>query len=140
MFAKADQDPRAGRVSRVTRRELAVLVGIVTALHTWWTWGAWQPRPVLSDEFSYVVQAKIFASGHWTAPPPPSEMAFQQSHVLVTPVLASKYPPGHALLLAAGVLVGVIWLVPIVLAGIAGAVLFLLMAEWGSAFAALWGW
>jgi hypothetical protein len=79
---------------RVSHRALAVLVGIATALHTYFSWGAWQPRPVVSDEFSYVLQAKIFASGHWVAPAPPSEAAFQQSHVIVSPVLASKYPPG----------------------------------------------
>jgi hypothetical protein len=94
-----------------------LVVGIATALHTWLSWGAWQPRPIVSDEFSYVLQARIFASGHWVAPPPPSEQAFQQSHVIVTPVLASKYPPGHALLLALGSVVGAVWLVPVILTG-----------------------
>src|SRR3569833_538892 len=113
----------------VTRRQMAILVGIATALHTYLTWGAWQPRPVVSDEFSYVLQAKIFASGRWVAPPPPSEPAFQQSHVIVRPVLASKYPPGHALLLAIGAMMGVVWLIPLVLTAISGALLFLLLVK-----------
>lgn len=119
---------------------MAIIVGLVAAAHTWFTWGAWQPRPVVSDEFSYVLQAKIFASGHWVAAPPPSEPAFQQSHVIVTPVLASKYPPGHALVLAVGALAGVVWLIPVVLAALSGAFRFLLVAERGSTFAALFGW
>ena len=119
---------------------MAILVGIATALHTYFSWGAWQPRPVVSDEFSYVLQARIFASGHWVAPPPPSEPAFQQSHVIVRPVLASKYPPGHALLLAIGSLMRAVWVIPLALTGISGAVLFIVLAECGSTFAALCGW
>jgi hypothetical protein len=125
---------------RVRRREIAVMVGILTALHTWVTWGSLQPRPVVSDEISYLLQARIFASGHWVAPSPPSEPAFQQLHVIVSPVLASKYPPGHSLLLAVGALVNAPWLVPVVLAGVSGGVLYLLLAECGSTFAALCGW
>jgi hypothetical protein len=126
--------------ARLARRDIAVIVGLLTALHTWITWGAWQPRPIVSDEVSYVLQARIFASGHWVAPSPPSEPAFQQLHVVVSPVLASKYPPGHPLLLAVGAVAGVVWLVPIVLAGVSGSVLYLLLAECGSTFAALCGW
>src|SRR3954465_8892188 len=125
---------------RVHRREIAVVVGILTALHTWFTWGSWQPRPVVSDELSYVLQARIFASGHWVAPAPPSEAGFQQLHVLVSPVLASKYPPGHPLLLAIGAIAGAVWLIPLLLAGVSGGVLSLLLAECGSTFAALCGW
>jgi len=125
---------------RLTRRDIALLVGLATALITWYSWGAWQPPAVVPDEYSYILQAKIFASGHWVAPSPPSEAAFQQSHVLVTPHLASKYPPGHAVLLAVGAIVDAVWLVPIVLAGIAGSVLFVVLAEQGSAFIAICGW
>lgn len=88
----------------------------------------------------HLLQARIFASAHWVAPPPPSEPACQQLHVVVTPVLASKYPPGHALLLAVGAVAGVVWLVPILLTGLSGSVLYLLLAECGSTFAALCGW
>ena len=131
---------KSGLPLRIARRDVAVIVGILTALHTWIAWGAWQPRPVVSDELSYVLQARIFASGHWVAPSPPSEPAFQQLHVVVSPVLASKYPPGHPLLLAIGAVAGVVWLIPILLAGVSGGVLCLLLAECGSTFAALCGW
>ena len=35
----------------------------------WFAWGAWQPLPVIQDEYSYVLQSQIFARGEWTAPP-----------------------------------------------------------------------
>ena len=108
------------------RSELAFILAIVTAAVLWWTWGSLQPIPTVQDEYSYVLQSKIFAHLHWTAPPPPVPSSFQQPHVLTTPHLASKYPPGHALLLAVGAVVGTPWLVPLVLSGISAALIFLL--------------
>jgi hypothetical protein len=52
--------------------------------------------------------------------------------VLVTPVLAPKMPPGHALLLAPGVALGVPGLVPLLLSGATAALLILLVSEVGS--------
>ena len=62
--------------------------------------------PLDHDEVAYLMQAELFAHGRWAAPAPPLPDFFGQAHVLVTPVLASKYPPGHSLLLALGALVG----------------------------------
>jgi hypothetical protein len=53
-----------------------------------------------------VLQAHLFSHLRWTAPAPPMPEFFAQPHVLVDPVVASKYPPGHSLLLALGDLVG----------------------------------
>lgn len=100
------------------QRSRAFVIGFGTALLIWFAWGAWRPIPVVQDEYSYVLQARIFASGHWTAPPPPVPSAFQQPHVLSTPRVASKYPPGHALALALGALLGAPWLAVLVLGGI----------------------
>ena len=108
------------------RSELAILVAIATAVILWVTWGALQPLPTVQDEYSYLLQSKIFAHLHWTAPPPPAASSFQQPHVLTTPRVASKYPPGHALLLAVGAAAGAPWLVPLVLSGISAALIFLL--------------
>lgn len=92
----------------------------------WWTWGSLQPLPTVQDEYSYLLQSKIFAHLHWTAPPPPVPSSFQQPHVLTTPRVASKYPPGHALLLALGAAAGAPWLVPLILSGATAALIFLL--------------
>jgi hypothetical protein len=108
------------------RVELATVLALVTALTVWVTWGALRPLPVVQDEYSYVLQAQIFAHGHWTAPAPPVPSSFQQAHVLSVPRVASKYPPGHALMLALGALAGTPWLMSLLLSGISGALVFLL--------------
>ena len=65
---------------------------------------------------------------------------FEQYHVLVTPVYAGKYPPGHSLLIAPGNWVGMPGLVPVLLAGIAGALLFLLARRYANPWVALLTW
>lgn len=101
-------------------------VGVLTACLTWWTWGSLSPIPVVHDESAYLLQARIFASGRWTAPGRPLPEFFEQVHVFVTPVLASKYPPGHSLALVPGVWLGLPGLVPVLLAGLSGALVFML--------------
>jgi 4-amino-4-deoxy-L-arabinose transferase-like glycosyltransferase len=71
--------------------------------------------PHVPDSVSYVFQAKILASGHLSAPAPPSQ-AFD---FFFPPLIevhhgrwASVYPFGHPLLLAIGVRLGAMWLVP----------------------------
>ena len=46
-------------------------------------WGSWTAIPVIHDEASYLFQAKLFASGQWTAPSPPIPEFFEQWHVFV---------------------------------------------------------
>ena len=99
------------------------MAGLATALVYWWIWGAINPHPVLHDEAAYLLQARIFAGGHWTAPARPLPEFFDQFHVLVTPVLAAKYPPGHSLLLATGP-VHFPAVVPLLLNAVTGALLF----------------
>jgi hypothetical protein len=82
------------------------IVGVLWALLPALAWRGAQPLPVFHDEAAYLLQAEIFAMGRWSAPAPPMPELFGQAHVLVTPVLAAKYPPGHSLLLALGVLIG----------------------------------
>jgi len=75
-----------------------------------------QHHPLLVDSVVQLFQAKIFASGHLTAPAPPAEAFVATQHMLVHGGRwFAQYPPGHALLLAAGVLVGFPWLVPVFL-------------------------
>jgi hypothetical protein len=104
-----------------------IIAGLVSLLIVWWTWGAVNPIPVVSDEQSYVLQSKLFASGHWTAPSPPIPEAFEQSHVLTTPAVASKFPPGHALLLTIGTLLGSPAIASLLLSALTGALLYLLV-------------
>lgn len=122
------------------RSELAIIVAIATAVVLWWTWGSLEPIPTVQDEYSYVLQSRIFAHLEWTAPPPPAPSSFQQPHVLTTPRVASKYPPGHALLLAIGAAVDAPWLIPLVLSGISAALIFLLAESTAGPLIALLCW
>ncbi len=71
--------------------------------------------PHVPDSVSYVFQAKILASGHFSAPAPPSS-AFNFFYPPLIEVhhgrWASVYPFGHPLVLAIGMRLGAVWLVP----------------------------
>jgi len=59
-------------------------------------------RPVVVDEFAYVLGAETFLLGRLTNPPHPMARHFQSPHVLQRPTYASKYPPANSLFIAAG--------------------------------------
>jgi hypothetical protein len=110
-LAERGREPPTLAVVQAVRRALdsrlaPVVVGFLFGLAVWWTWGPGQPLPDLHDELAYVLQAKLFRDLRWTAPGPPMPEFFAQAHVLNDPLVASKYPPGHSLLLALGELVG----------------------------------
>lgn len=132
--------PSTLRTLAARPREAAIIIAIISALATWYVWAAVDPVPLVEDEYSYVLQSRIFASGHWTAPSPPIPEFFQQAHVLTIPAVASKYPPGHALLMSLGALLGAPALVPLLLSGLTGALLFLLVRRVANDWVALLAW
>lgn len=83
-----------------------MIVGLLWAVLPFLVWRAATPMPLDHDEAAYLLQAQIFAMGRWASPAPPMPEFFGQAHVLTTPVLASKYFPGHSLLLTLGVWLG----------------------------------
>jgi hypothetical protein len=119
---------------------LPPLLGLVTLLIYWWIWGALLPQARHFDESAYILQARILAQGSWTAPARPLPEFFQQFHVLVTPVLAAKYPPGHPLVMSIGEALKFPALVPLLLNGITGALVFVLAARIAGPMAGLITW
>lgn len=122
------------------RAWLPLACGLATAAATWWAWGAWRPLPESHDENAYLLQAGIFAQGRWADPPPPLPEFFEQMHVLSEPTRAAKYPPGHSLVLAPGVRLGMSAAVPMALAGAAGAGLVALARRAANARVAILAW
>jgi len=105
----------------------AAIIGVVTSLVIWWLWGHTMPRASIHDEAAYLLQARIFATGACTAPAAPAPEFFEQFHVIVTPFVAAKYLPGHSLVLTLGSWLGAPVIVPLLLTGIAGGLIFLLV-------------
>jgi hypothetical protein len=125
LFERGRVSSRLGGVQRALESPRAPLVfGLVFGALVWWTWGQLHPVGLLHDELAYVLQAHLFSGGRWTAPGPPMPEFFAQPHVLNDPVVASKYPPGHSLLLALGDLVGLPALTVAALAALRGALAF----------------
>ena len=86
--------------------------------------------PHVPDSVAYIFQAKVFASGHLSSPPPPVADAFEFFYpsffVVVNDRWVSVYPFGHPLLLAVGVRLGAVWLVPPLLGAASVALVFVI--------------
>lgn len=137
--APAGWPDEAARV--LGHRRAPLFFGVVTALLFCWVAGSTlDVEPISTDEASYLLQARIFAAGRVTAPAPPIIEFFEQPWVVVTPRIYSKYPPGNALALAPGVALGLPWLVPFLLNGVAGAMIFALLRRAAGAPTAILTW
>lgn len=116
------------------------MLGLITSLLTWWVWGSLSQVAVFHDEAAYRLQAEIFAAGRWNLPSPPWPEFWEQMAVLVTPVLAPKMPPGHALIMVPGVWVGAPGLAAVVLAGVSGGLIFSLVRNATNVWIAFLTW
>jgi hypothetical protein len=105
---------------------LPVVVGLCTSLLTAWILGGLRAPAVVHDEAAYLLQAAMLARGRWSLPASPEFAAFSQAHVLVTPVVAAKYPIGQAIALVPGMWFGLPGLMPVILAGVAAAFIVVL--------------
>lgn len=109
------------------------VAALVTSLVVTVVWGGLRPYPVMHDEWAYWAQAGQYSHLRWSVPAPPIPEFFEQFYLLTTPVFAAKYPPGHALSIAAGFGLGLPALMPILMNGAAGALVFALARRLGGA-------
>src|SRR6476660_188541 len=141
VFERGRLSSRLDGVRRALDSSRAPLVlGLVFGAAVWWSWGQVHPSGLLHDELAYVLQARLFSHLRWTAPAPPMAEFFAQPHVLVDPVIASKYPPGHSLLLALGDLVGLPALAVAALAALRAGLTFALARRLTNSAVALGTW
>src|SRR4051812_28607059 len=141
LFERGRLSSRLDGVRRALESPRAPLVlGLVFAVAVWWTWGQVHPAGLLHDELAYVLQARLFSHLRWTAPAPPMSEFFAQPHVLSDPLIASKYPPGHSLLLALGNLVGLPALAVAALAALRAGLTFALARRLTNGAVALGTW
>lgn len=95
-------------------------VGFALTLFLLTFYGARMPH--VPDEVAYIFQAKVLASGHVAAPPPPDPKAF--SFFYPDPIAvhnghwAAVVPFGHPLALAAGEVMNAVWLIPPLIGGV----------------------
>ena len=87
--------------------------------------------PRVSDEIAQLFQAKIFLSGHLTAPSPllPEFFTYAEDNMIVSPKWYCQYLPGFPMLLAAGLWLGSPWIVNPLLAAISLLLLYFLCRE-----------
>lgn len=83
-----------------------------------------QNHPNSGDEYAYLVSAEIFSRGRLAVPSPPQPEFFDVVHVVNDGKFYGKYPPGWPLLLTAGILLKVPWLVNPVLGALTILVLY----------------
>ncbi|GJQ19904.1 MAG: hypothetical protein HBSIN02_02590 [Bacteroidia bacterium] len=67
--------------------------------------------PHVQDSVAQLFHAKMFARGSLFAPAPPAPEFFEFLQMILRDRWFSQYPPGHTVLLSAGVMAGAPWLV-----------------------------
>lgn len=114
--------------------QIAIAVGVVSAVYLVAT--AWRQEvdlvPRLSDEFSYLIQARMLAIGTlWHAPHPPDvRPAFDTLNMLVDPVYGSMYFPGTAMFHVPAVWLGIpCWNVSLLLSAVCAALLYRVLVD-----------
>ncbi len=85
--------------------------------------------PHVQDSIAQVFHAKIFAQGHFTAPPPADPEFFQFLQMILREKWYSQYPPGHVLVLTPAILAGMPWIANPLLGSLSILVLYFLGKE-----------
>jgi hypothetical protein len=68
------------------------------------------PRPMIHDEYAYLLQADIFTHGRLAFPPHPMSLFFETFYTNFHPTYSAMYPPAQSAALALGQLLGHPWI------------------------------
>ncbi|MBK9314438.1 MAG: hypothetical protein IPM55_09380 [Acidobacteria bacterium] len=102
----------------------------VTALAGLLSYFSYERHPHIADEVVYLLHARYFAAGMLTMPAPPVQEAFHIDLMNYEPSRwFSPVPPGWPAMLAAGVLLGIPWLINPLLGGLHVLLAYLLIGE-----------
>jgi 4-amino-4-deoxy-L-arabinose transferase-like glycosyltransferase len=86
--------------------------------------------PMLHDEYCYLIQSKMLASGHLWLPKHELSDFFETFHLITDRAYASKYGPGTAMFYAPAALLHLpMWVMPLMLSGLAVGLMYLLASE-----------
>lgn len=112
VFGAFDRLARRVSVRTALVAGLVLLGGLLVAVG----WHAFRHRPHLIDSIAQLFQARAFALGKMAVPSPELPAFFASQHLVIDAGgWYAQYPPGHAALLAVGVIAGATWIVPVVL-------------------------
>jgi Dolichyl-phosphate-mannose-protein mannosyltransferase len=114
------------------RTFIAILIAIASALFLYWTQRFEKTpfQPKFHDEFSYLIQMRMLATGHLWMPPLPLPDFFDSFYIFVTPVYASMYFPGAAIMYVPALLLHLpYYIAPLLASGICAALLYLIITE-----------
>ncbi len=120
--------PGPGRPARLPWIVLAA-AGFVLVFSAAYNALVFERVPHFHDEAAYLFQARIFLTGHFSAPVPCAADSFDFPHMVNVGRWYSIYPPGFPMLLAAGLGLGVPGLVNPLLGALAVILIFFLGAE-----------
>ncbi|MGD0389795.1 MAG: hypothetical protein ABSC42_12670 [Tepidisphaeraceae bacterium] len=122
----------AARPSPRMRRCIALAIWIGSSLFLYSTqrYEKIPIHPKFHDEFSYLIQMRMLASGRLWMPAIPCPDFFDTFYLLVTPVYASMYFPGAAMMYVPALLLHLPYVVaPLAASGLCAAMLYLIVGE-----------
>ncbi|MGD0463359.1 MAG: glycosyltransferase family 39 protein [Tepidisphaeraceae bacterium] len=120
------------RPSPRTRLCLAIAIGLGSSLFLYWTQRFEKTpfHPKFHDEFSYLIQMRMLAHGRLWMPAIPCPDFFDTFYLFVSPVYASMYFPGAAMMYVPALLLHLPYFIaPLAASGLCAALLYLIFTD-----------